>query len=138
MKFKKDKEYIILLKTNKTIRIVVSKTTTLEDGSQDIISKDCKSGWDFKFNSNKLNCIRIIEPISNTEIFSMYINWNNFYRKGIHQNLTFAREIQQNIFNSLVSRSFVKQGSSKLEIYDFSLIERILPGIPIENFYLQC
>lgn len=138
MKFKKDKEYIILLKTNKTIRIVVSKTTTLKDGSQDIISKDCMSGWDFKFNSNKLNCIRVIEPISNTEIFSMYINWNNFYRKGIHQNLTFAREIQQNIFNSLVSRSFVKQGSSKLEVYDFSLIEKILPGIPIENFYLQC
>lgn len=138
MKFKKDKEYIILLKTNKTIRIVVNKTTTLKDGSQDIISKDCMSGWDFKFNSNKLNCIRVIEPISNTEIFSMYINWNNFYRKGIHQNLTFAREIQQNIFNSLVSRSFVKQGSSKLEVYDFSLIEKILPGIPIENFYLQC
>ncbi len=138
MKFKKDKEYIILIKTNKTVRIVVSKTTTLDDGSQDVVSKDCMSGWDFKFNSNKLNCIRVIEPINNTEIFSMYINWNNFNQKGVHQNLILAKEIQQSIFNTLVSRSFVKQGSSKLETYDLSLIEKILPGIPLENFYLHC
>ena len=70
--FKKDKEYIILLKTNKTLRIIVTKVVKLPDESLDVQSKDCLSNWDFNFNNEKLNCLEIIEPVNNSELFSNY------------------------------------------------------------------
>lgn len=136
--FKKDKEYIILLKTNKTLRIIVTKVVKLPDESLDVQSKDCLSNWDFNFNNEKLNCLEIIEPVNNSELFIMYINWNNFYRNGFNQDLEYAEQVRQSILKTLLSRSYVKQGSGKLELYDLSLLQKMFPKHCKEDFHLDC
>lgn len=138
MKFKKDKEYIILLKTNKTIRIIVNKVTKLKDESQDVQSIDCMSGWEFNFNNEKLNCIDIIDPVNNIELFMMYINWNNFNREGPHQDLVFAEKVWLSILNTMLSRSYVKQGSGKLESFDLNRLTAMFSKIPLHDFHLDC
>ena len=91
--FKKEKEYYIEVSPKLFIKHVCKKIKKNTKGEIIFIV------FYFPWNSvTKIysveemnNFISVIEPVDNTEFFSMYINWLNFYRPGPHQDLTFAK-----------------------------------------------
>lgn len=123
--FKAKREYILITKLNKVIRIVVSKAKWSEDKTHQIVeSTQVNSGLAFNFKTNNLDAVEVIEPIANDEFFTMYTNWNNFVRPGIHQDLEFAAQLHQKIINTFNSRSYVMQGSSKFEDFDLNRLKQ--------------
>lgn len=69
--------------------------------------------------------IKFNEPVSAIEMFQMYINWKNFYRKGINQDLRFAQTLQSSIVNTLKENKYVVFGSGKLEPFDYRLMYEV-------------
>lgn len=129
VKFKKDKEYIFLNKLGKYVRILVEKVSvvTIEGIEyQSVKSKCLVTNWEFNFVTNDFQVKDIFEPITCTEFFIMYTNWNNFNREGFHQDIQYADELKQKIITTLSERSIVKKGSSKFEDYDYRLLIKLL------------
>lgn len=123
--FKAKREYILITKLNKVIRIVVSKAKWSEDKTHQIVeSTQVNSGWAFNFKTNDLNVLEVIEPVDSTDFMIMYTNWNNFVRPGPHQDLEFAAQLHQKIINTFNTRSYVVQGSSKFEAFDLNRLKQ--------------
>ena len=138
MKFKKDKEYILQY-DNHNVRIIITKVTTLADDSKQVFYKDCNTDIEYDFNlRDKQTFLKIIEPVSCTEMFTMYVNWNNFYKKGPMQDLDYASNLHKSIFNTLFYRSFIKYGSGKFEDYDYLCLKTVLSDWSVEVFGLSC
>ena len=118
--FKKEKEYYIEVSPKLFIKHVckkIKKNTKVE-----IIFIVFYFPWNSVTKIYSVeemnNFISVIEPVDNTEFFSMYINWLNFYRPGSHQDLTFAKEIGIKIINTLKIRTWVAWGSGAFTQFD--------------------
>ena len=68
----------------------------------------------------------------------MYINYMNFVREGINQDLTFAAQVKESILQSLLTKSFVKEGAGKFVDYDFKLLYKLFPDINLSDISLGC
>lgn len=118
--FKKDKEYFI-----NGIRCICTKIKKDTKGNIINISFiDLEANKELIFKLEDIHTIK--NPIENVEFFSMYLNWNNYYRKGLHQDLEFAKEIFFNIINSLNDRSFVISGTGSFVNYDYKKLYTLL------------
>lgn len=115
-KFKKDKEYNLYINDWKYNLLFIGR-------DKDMLIFHDIHGITYKCQVD--NIMDISEPVSATEMFQMYTNWNNFHREGIHQDLEFAENIRSKINNTLVERKYVVVGSGKLEPFDFRLIDKM-------------
>ena len=126
--FKKEKEYYIEVSPKLFIKHVCKKIKKNTKGEIIFIV------FYFPWNSvTKIysveemnNFISVIEPVDNTEFFSMYINWLNFKREGLHQDSVFAKQIAEKIINILKERSYVMYGAGSWGDYDFRKRDEIL------------
>ena len=129
--FKKEKEYYIEVSPKLFIKHVCKKIKKNTKGEIIFIV------FYFPWNSvTKIysveemnNFISVIEPVDNTEFFSMYINWLNFRRPGFHQDLEFANELRTNIINTLKERSIVLHGAGAFIQYDFNNRDKLVEDI---------
>ena len=129
--FKKEKEYYIEVSPKLFIKHVCKKIKKNTKGEIIFIV------FYFPWNSvTKIysveemnNFISVIEPVDNTEFFSMYINWLNFRRSGFHQNLEVANKIRTNIINTLKERSIVLYGAGAFIQYDFNNRDKLIEDV---------
>lgn len=115
-KFKKDKEYNLYINGWIYNLLFIGR-------DKDVLTFHDIRGITYKCHVDDI--MNISEPVSATEMFQMYTNWNNFHRVGIHQDLEFAEIIRCRINNTLVGRKYVVVGSGKLEPYDYRLMYKI-------------
>lgn len=130
MLFKEKKEYLIKLGVdNKQYRLICTKVTKNIKGEivsfsfiDPITENSC---YEFTLEEVK-EFNEIQEPIDNLEFFQMYINWHNFYRKGIQQDLKYAEELRIKILNTLAIRTFVCYGTGALIKYDLNKLSILM------------
>lgn len=125
---KKDKEYLFVDSLGQKSRLICTK---IEKDSKGILVKALFvnpfiPSQIFEYNLEELNVFSIYDPIDNTEFFSMYINWRNFYRDGVHQDLDKAYQIYLSILESLSVRSYVRIGTGAFVDYDYNLKNLLL------------
>lgn len=130
--FRKKKEYIY-----NGSRIVVEKVKEEDNKSFKTIFY-VTSNTNSSFKDVDVNIKDFIEPIDNLTFYSMYINYMNFVREGIHQDLTFAAQVKESILQSLLTKSFVKEGAGKFVDYDFKLLYKLFPDINLSDISLGC
>ena len=123
--FRKEREYLIQI-NNELFRLICNKVTKNTKG--EIISYTFtnpvipNSNYEFTIEEvSKFGTIK--EPVDNTELFQMYINWLNFKRESIHQDLKYAEELRIKILNTLKDRTHVRYGTGALVEYDLNKIE---------------
>lgn len=137
MEFRKEKEYILFDGDKSPVRFIVSKVKTAEDNSfKEITYKVGDQTVTFK--TTEIEGLVFIEPIDNVAIFTMYINWMNHLRPGIHQDLLFAEQVKKSIKQTLITRSYVKEGTGKFTDYDFNLLNKMFPSLSLTIFSLGC
>ena len=66
-------------------------------------------------------------------MFKMYSNWLNFYRKGIHQNLVFAKQIAEQINETIKKRSYVMYGAGSWINYDFNKLKEVITSLEYDT-----
>lgn len=137
MDFRKEKEYISRIGNNTPIRFIVSKVKIAEDKSFKEISYKYNDKV-VTFKNTEVHHITFIEPIDNVALFTMYINWMNHLRPGIHQDLLFAEQVKESIKQTLITRSYVKEGTGKFTDYDFNLLNKMFPSLSLTIFSLGC
>ena len=128
MIFRKENEYIIEIIPQHLLRLVCIK-----------VKKNVKGEIEsYTFNNPVTNetstylvketnkFLKVIEPVDNLEMFKMHINWLNFKREGLHQDLVFAKQIAEKISNTLKERSYVMYGAGSWVDYDFRKRDEIL------------
>lgn len=71
----------------------------------------------------------LLPCITNTELFTMYVNWSNFFRQGPHQDLAYAEQVRQSILSTIKSRGLVKEGDGKLENFDRNCFHKLIHNI---------
>lgn len=130
--FRKNREYIydgsrimvqkVKEEDNKAFKTITFVSGTITDSFKDIdvLIKD------------------FIEPIDNLTFYSMYINYMNFIREGVHQDLEFAVQVKESILQSLLTKSYVKEGAGKFVDYDFKLLYKLFPDINLLDISLGC
>ena len=123
--FRKEREYLIQI-NNELFRLICIKVTKNTKG--EIVSYTFtnpvipNSKYEFTVEEVfKFGTIK--EPVDNTELFQMYINWLNFKRESIHQDLKYAEELRIKILNTLKDRTHVRYGTGALVEYDLNKIE---------------
>ena len=123
--FRKEREYLIQI-NNELFRLICIKVTKNTKG--EIVSYTFtnpvipNSKYEFTVEEVfKFGTIK--EPVDNTELFQMYINWLNFKRESIHQDLKYAEELRIKILNTLKDRTHVRYGTGALIEYDLNKIE---------------
>ena len=67
-------------------------------------------------------------PVTNTDFFEMYINWNNWNKEGVHQDLEYAYNLKIKILTTLRTRDIVKFGDGKFEDYDYKRLDKLCNG----------
>ncbi|AND75411.1 hypothetical protein FDH01_gp211 [Acinetobacter phage vB_AbaM_ME3] len=131
MNFRKEREYIIQVEAKHWIRFVCRKITKNEKGeivSYTFFNTYSKTEQIFKVEEVE-QFLRIKEPIDNSEFFTMYINWCNFVRPGIHQDIEYASTLRYKILQSLEERTHVLYGAGAFNDYDLKLSEKLRVGI---------
>ena len=73
--------------------------------------------------------VTVIEPVDNLEMFKMYSNWLSFYRKGVHQDLAFAKQIAEQINETIKKRSYVMYGAGSWIDYDFNKLKEVITSL---------
>lgn len=123
-KFNTTKEYII---TYEGLDYRVICTKVIKDTQGNIRSVCFKEvSKENVLIVENLNLIsNTIIPIDNTEFFTMYINWLNFYRKGLHQDLNYAKELFIKIDSTLKQRTTIIKGSGAFLPYDNRLYMKL-------------
>ena len=128
MIFRKENEYIIEIIPQHPLRLICIKVKKKVKGEIE----------SYTFNNPVTNetstylvketnrFLKVIEPVDNLEMFKMYINWLNFKREGLHQDLVFAKQIAEKIINILKERSYVMYGAGSWVDYDFRKRDEIL------------
>lgn len=137
MDFRKEKEYISQVGDNIPTRFIVTKVKTAEDKSfKEISYKHNEKVVTFK--NTEVDHITFIEPVDNVSFFTMYVNWMNYMRPGVHQDLLFADKVKESVKQSLITRSYVKEGTGKFVDYDFNLLEKMFPSLDLNLISLGC
>lgn len=130
--FRKKKEYIY-----NGSRIIVEKVKEEDNKSFKTITF-VTSNTAGSFRDIDVNTKEFIEPIDNLTFYSMYVNYMNFVREGMYQDLTFAAQVKESILQSLLTKSFVKEGAGKFVDYDFKLLYKLFPNINLSDISLGC
>ena len=133
MIYKADKEIMCYDQNNDQFKMLILKVTKNKDGIlETIVTKNLDSfkkeiTWSF---SDFLKTFpKIYECVTNTEVFIMYTNWNNFKKEGIHQDTSFADKIRRDVLNTLKLRCTVTEGTGKLEDFDRNLLHRLFKNL---------
>ena len=129
MDFRKEREYLIEHPINDCHRLVCTKVTKNTKGEviSYIFTNPVIENSRYEFTLEEVKAFNDVrEPVDNTELFQMYINWLNFRRDGIHQDLIFAEQLRLKIINTLQNRTHVHYGAGALVEYDHVRIEKIL------------
>lgn len=127
MGFRKEREYLIQVERKHWVRFVCRKITKNEKGevvSYTFFNTYSKVDQIFKIEEVE-QFLRIVEPVDNSEFFAMYINWCNFIRPGIHQDIEYASTLRHQILQSLEERTHVVYGAGTFNDYDLKLLERL-------------
>lgn len=130
--FRKKKEYIY-----NGSRIIVEKVKEEDNKSFKTITF-VTSNTAGSFRDIDVNTKEFIEPIDNLTFYSMYVNYMNFVREGMYQDLEFANKVREAIYQSLLIKSFVKEGAGKFIDYDFKLLYKLFPNINLSDISLGC
>lgn len=122
--FKKDKEYLISINNDSNqYRVICFKV--IKDTKANIV--EVHFTIDQELLKLKYEQIAsVVEPIDNSEFFVMYTNWNNFHRKGVHQDLEYAYKIYRSILESLSQRSVVVEGTGAFVDFDYNRLRIII------------
>lgn len=137
MDFRKEKEYILIEGDKLPVRFIVTKVKIAEDKSFKEITY--KAGTNtVTFKTTEVEGLHFIEPIDNVSFFTMYINWMNYVRPGVHQDLVFAEKVKESIKQSLITRSYVREGTGKFIDYDFNLLNKMFPSLDLNLISLGC
>lgn len=121
--FKKDKEYLIHIDNDpKEYRVICFKV--VKDTKANIVEIQFSIDQELlKLKPEQI--VSVIEPIDNCEFFVMYTNWNNFYRKGVHQDLEFAYKVYRSILETLYQRSTVIKGTGAFVEFDYNRLKTL-------------
>lgn len=131
MEFRKEREYLIKLDLKYWVRFVCNKITKNEKGeilSYTFLNTYSKTLQTFSVEEVS-QFLGVIEPVDNSEFFPMYINWCNFSRPGLHQDLAYAEELRLKILETLDIRSFVNYGTGYFNNYDLKLLIKLKSGV---------
>lgn len=129
---KKDKEYILKYNDSadkghrKIITIVPIKVLHDKVQKTVITAIDISTFSEVTIDENSISDLTVINPVTNIELFTMYINYKNFVNPGPNQDLLYAKEVKRQIKTTLHEREYVSYGSGKLEAYDYSKMYEIL------------
>ena len=124
--FEKDKEYIVQFQ-DKTTRAVILKVLKCTKGNIKTIDFYLPDFEDKRtLTLEEFNILSV--PITNTDFFEMYINWNNWNKEGVHQDLEYAYNLKIKILTTLRTRDIVKFGDGKFEDYDYKRLDKLCNG----------
>lgn len=131
--FKKDKEYLIYISDDPNqYRVICNKV--VKDTKANVVEIQFTiNGEILKLKSEQI--VSVIQPIENVEFFTMYTNWNNFYREGINQDLEYAYKVYKSILQSLDQKSIVLEGTGAFVSFDYNRLKVIMDiykqGVPL-------
>lgn len=128
MNISKEKEYFIGILPNHFLYVICTKITKDKHGNVESISfKSIDSGSVTTYSIEEVNNFcGIIQPIDNAEFFTMYVNWNNFYREGFHQDLDYAKQLALKILKMIKDRSCVRFGAGAFVQYDWNKLNHLI------------
>ena len=131
MNFRKENEYLIEIFPQHFFRLICTKITKNPKGEiESYTFKNPATNETSIYKIEEANkFITVIEPVDNLEMFKMYSNWLNFYRKGIHQNLVFAKQIAEQINETIKKRSYVIYGAGSWINYDFNKLKEVITSL---------
>lgn len=131
MNFRKENEYLIEIFPQHFFRLICTKITKNPKGEiESYTFKNPATNETFIYKIEEANkFITVIEPVDNLEMFKMYSNWLNFYRKGIHQNLVFAKQVAEQINETIKKRSYVMYGAGSWVNYDFNKLKEVITSL---------
>lgn len=120
----KPKKELLILIDNKITRIVIKKvnkdvTGLIKTLIIDLVDKD--QSLTILYENLKVVSV----PLTSTEFFTMYINWLNFNRIGVHQDLVYAENLKGSILQTIVERDIVIYGDGKFEQYDYNNLKKL-------------
>ena len=135
MNFRKENEYLIEIFPQHFFRLICTKITKNPKGEiESYTFKNPATNEIFIYKIEEANkFITVIEPVDNLEMFKMYGNWLNFYRKGIHQNLVFAKQIAEQINETIKKRSYVMYGAGSWINYDFNKLKEVITSLEYDT-----
>lgn len=132
MKFSREKEYLLFIKdVPEAIRVICNKVVKNTKGEVEKIYFEEVNLITSSLILKPEMIEDVIIPIDNTEFFIMYTNWMNFYRKGIHQDLNFANNLNQKIKNTFKERTYVLKGTGAFTPFDLQRLEILYQSSPI-------
>ena len=113
MIFSKEKEYLIGILPRHFLYVICTKIVKDKSGNVESISfKSIDSNQTLTYTIEEVNNFcGVIVPIDCSEFFTMYLNWNNFYKEGPHQDLEYAKQLALTILKVVKARSCVRFGS---------------------------
>ena len=125
MIFSKEKEYFIGILPRHCLYVICTKIVKDKSGNVESISfKSLDSDQTLTYTIEEVNNFcNVIQPIDNAEFFTMYVNWNNFYKEGPHQDLDYAKQLALTILKVVKARSCVRFGSGAFVRYDWDKLE---------------
>ena len=127
MMFSKEKEYFIGILPRHFLYVICTKIVKDKSGNVESISfKSLDSDQTLTYTIEEVNNFcGVTQPIDNAEFFTMYVNWNNFYRDGFNQDLDYAKQLALTILKVVKDRSCVRFGSGAFVRYDWDKLERL-------------
>ena len=135
MNFRKENEYLIEIFPQHFFRLICTKITKNPKGGIEFYTfKNLVTNETSIYKIEEANkFITVIEPVDNLEMFKMYSNWLNFYRKGIHQNLVFAKQVAEQINETIKKRSYVMYGAGSWIDYDFNKLKEVITSLEYDT-----
>ena len=135
MNFRKENEYLIEIFPQHFFRLICTKITKNPKGEiESYTFKNPATNETFIYKIEEVNkFITVIEPVDNLEMFKMYSNWLSFYRKGIHQDLAFAKQIAEQINETIKKRSYVMYGAGSWIDYDFNKLKEVITSLEYDT-----
>ena len=135
MNFRKENEYLIEIFPQHFFRLICTKISKNPKGEiESYTFKNPATNETFIYKIEEANkFITVIEPVDNLEMFKMYSNWLNFYRKGIHQNLVFAKQVAEQINETIKKRSYVMYGAGSWIDYDFNKLKEVITSLEYDT-----
>ena len=131
MNFRKENEYLIEIFPQHFFRLICTKITKNPKGEIESYTFNNPVTNEISIykieEANKF--ITVIEPVDNLEMFKMYSNWLSFYRKGVHQDLAFAKQIAEQINETIKKRSYVMYGAGSWIDYDFNKLKEVITSL---------
>lgn len=128
MIFSKEKEYFISILPQQFLYVICTKIVKDKSGNVESISfKPIYSDQVLTYTIKEVNNFcGVIVPIDCSEFFTMYVNWNNFYKEGPHQDLEYAKQLALKILKIVKERNCVRYGSGAFVNYDFDKLNRLI------------